>query len=181
MMCSVSPRRLLAFAVPFLLIPLTYAAVPPSWIDLEYRDCMAMAAEIELDDRIALYDEYYEASLEDLRWYRRSVRDAWTLGSETQRKTYLKQADREYATLGKNRSALLGDRLKSLKETRTDREAACKARQSESVKFTASLCTSSVECTGGKTCSTEKGVCNGSCPYGSIYCPNACAGTCIKP
>lgn len=164
-----------------ILVPLAYAAATPSWIDQEYRECMAMAAEIELDDRITLYEDYYEVSLDDLRWYRRSVRDGWTYGDETQRKTYLKQVDREFATLGKNRSATLSDRLKSLKETRTDREKVCKTRQSDAVKFTAALCTSGSECTAGKICSTEKGVCNASCPYGSIHCPSACAGTCIKP
>lgn len=178
---SPSPLRLLAFAIPFLLSPLVSAAVPPSWIDLEYRDCMGFAADEELVQRIGLYADYYDASLEDLRAYRRSVGDGWTLGSETQRKTYLKQVDRELATQVKNRQATLADRLKSLKETRTDSETLCKTRQTDATKFSAALCTSSAECTGGKVCSTEKGTCNASCPYGSIYCSTACAGTCVKP
>ena len=40
-----SSRRLLWFAVPVALVPLAYAVAPPSWIDREYRECMAMAAE----------------------------------------------------------------------------------------------------------------------------------------
>ncbi len=175
-----SSRRLLWFAVPVALVPLAFAVTPPSWIDREYRECMAMAAEIELDDRISLYDDYYEVSLDDLRWYRRAVRDAWMIESETQRKTSLKQADRELATQGKNRQATLSDRLKSLKETRADREAVCKTRRTDAIKFTSALCTSSAECTGGRVCSTERGVCNASCPYGSSYCPAVCAGTCVK-
>lgn len=178
---SPSSLRLLAFAIPFALVPLVFAATTPSWIDDEFRDCMGRAADIELGDRAELYADYYDVSLDDLQNYRRGVRDAWHIVGETQRKTFLKQIDRDQATLLKNRQQTLKDRLKSLTETRTDTEAACKTRQSDAKKFTASICTSTSQCSSGKVCSTEQGICNASCPYGSFYCPNACAGTCVKP
>lgn len=179
-MRSVSPLRLLGFAIPFALAPMVFAAVTPSWIDDEFRDCMGIVADDELDDRIDLYGEYYDAMVDDLRSYRQSVRYAWEIYDETQRKTFLKQIDRELATQSKNRNQTLSNRLKSLKETRTDAEAACKRRQTDAKKFVAGICTSSAECSFRKVCSTEKGVCNSSCPFGSYYCPQVCAGTCVK-
>ncbi len=180
-MRTISPLRLLGFAIPFALAPMVFAAVVPSWIDDEFRDCMGIVAEDELDARIDLYGDYYDAMLDDLRSYRRNVRYAWEIFDETQRKTFLKQIDRELATQIKNRGQTLTDRLKSLKETRTDAEAACKQRQTDAKKFVAGICTSTIDCASGKVCSTEKGVCNSSCPFGSYYCPQACAGTCVKP
>jgi hypothetical protein len=142
---------------------------------------MGRAAEIELDDRIDLYDDFYDVMLDDLQSYRHDVRVAWDIGNETQRKTFLKQIDRELATQIKNRQQTLSDRLKSLSETRADSEAECKQYQSDAKKFVAGICTSTADCSSGKVCSTEKGVCNASCPFWSRFCPYACAGTCIKP
>ncbi len=180
-MRSISPFRLLAFAVPFILAPLVWAATPPAWIDDDFRLCMGDAADIELDDRIDEFDDYYEVMLEDLRWYRRNVRDAWDIVDEAQRKTFLKQIDRELATQIKNRGQTLSDRLKSLMETRTDRESVCKKYQSDAKKFAAGICTSTSQCSSGKVCSIERGICNASCTIGSLYCIPVCAGTCVKP
>lgn len=181
-MPSISPVRLLALTIPLMLVPLVLAApAVPWWVDADYRECMREAADRELSGRIDLYREYDDAVVDDLKTYRRNTRTAWDVVDETQRKTFLKQVDRDFATVSQNHARVLADRLKSLKETRTDDETFCKDRQSEAKKFAASICTSSSDCSSGKICTTERGTCGLSCPYGSTHCYPTCAGTCVKP
>lgn len=180
-MRSISPFRLAAFAAPFLIAPIVFAAQVPSWIADDERACMAVSADEELGDRLDAYDDFYEAMQDDLRAYRRDVRNAWLIIDDAQRKTYQKQVDRDYATRVKNRQSVLADRLASYKENKADTDAYCKQRTAEAKKFVSGICTSNADCASGKVCTVQFGACDSSCPYGSIYCQSACAGTCVKP
>lgn len=180
-MRSISPYRLTAFAAPFFLVPIVFAAQVPSWVGDDERACFAVSADEELGDRLGVYEDYYDAMLDDLRDYRRDVRNGWLIIDDTQRKTYQKQIDRDFATRMKSRQAVLADRLVSLKENKADTDAYCKQRTAEAKKFVAAICTSNADCPSGKVCSVQYGACDTSCPYGSIYCQSVCAGSCIKP
>lgn len=180
-MTTPSPLRLLAFAIPFALAPIVFAATMPSWIEDDYRACLAISADDELEDRVDVYEDFYDASLDDLRTYQHDVRTGWNVQDETQRKTFLKQAERDYATRTKNRQATLKDRTSFLKEAKADTDTYCKQRRDDAKKFIADKCVSSADCASGKTCTTQLGACDDYCPIGSMYCPHACAGTCVKP
>lgn len=180
-MRSISSVKLAAFALPFALAPIVLAAQTPSWIGDDERACFAVSADEELGDRLQAYGDFYDAMQDDLRNYRRDVRNSWLVVDDAQRKTYQKQIDRDFATRVKNRQAVLADRLASFKENKADTDAYCKQRTADAKKFVSGICTSNADCSSGKICSVQFGACDSSCPYGSIYCQSVCAGACIKP
>lgn len=176
--------RILSFAVASFLIglalPVAFALTPPTWIDEEYRDCMAETIDREMQERLDAQREYNDGQVRDLEEYRSDLQRAWQITDDRSRRDELRQVDRRYRDADRETDRAYAEEIREVRSRSRDAQRECRNRQNDHRRFTRNLCYESGDCSGNRVCTTERGVCEQSCPPDAEACPQVCAGTCER-
>ncbi len=171
---------LFSFGVLAVAVPVAWALTPPAWIDEEYRQCMDQAIQHEMDQRIEAERAYGDGRVRDLETYRDALHSAWQVADEDQRRNALRDADRAYRDASRATKNVYDTRIREIRNESRDAQRECRNTQNDHERFVRNACTSTQDCTGNRVCSTERGVCDPSCPPGAEFCQQVCAGTCER-
>lgn len=170
----------LSAAALAVAVPVAWALTPPAWIDEEYRQCVGDAVDHEMEQRIETEKSYNDAQVRDLEAYRDAVRSAWQIADENERKDRINDADKAYKDAARESKKTYDARIKESRNESRDAQRECKTARSDHQKFIRNMCMSTADCKSGRVCSTERGVCDPSCPEGAEHCQQVCAGTCER-
>lgn len=163
-----------------LFAPIAWAMTPPAWVEDEYRRCMADAVDDEMEQRVQAQREYGDEQVSDVENYRSALAGAWANADEDQRKDAVRDADRAYRDASRASKKTFDERIREIRSESRVAQRACRDRQNDHEDFVEDLCFSSVDCRGGQICTTERGVCDASCPGDAQTCSQQCAGTCER-
>lgn len=153
---------------------------PPAWIDEEFRQCMSDAIVEEMDQRIEADRTYSDGRIRDLESYRDDLRDAWQIADEDERRDRLRDADRAYRDASRETKRTYDQRIREIRSESRDAQRECRNAQNRQERFVRDICFSTLDCRSNQICTTERGVCDPSCPDGSERCTEQCAGTCER-
>lgn len=178
-----SARILSLSVVAFLIgvaVPVALALTPPQWIDDEFRTCTGDAINREWEDRIQAQREFNDKQIQDQEIYRDDLRRAWQITIEADRKNEIREADRRYRDNSRESSREYSDRIRDIRNESRDAQKTCRNEFNDHKRFVKSMCLSTNDCRANQICTTERGVCEQSCPEGADTCIQVCAGTCER-
>ncbi len=163
-----------------IFAPIAWAMEPPAWVEQEYGRCMADAIDDEMEKRVQAQREYSDAQVRDLEDYRSALASAWARTDEDDRKDAIRDADRAYRDESRQTKRDFDERIRELRNDSRIAQRACRDRQNDHEDFIEDICVSTSDCRGGQICTTERGVCDTSCPGDAQTCSQQCAGTCER-
>lgn len=160
--------------------PIALAMTPPTWVDDEYRRCMGDVVVEEMNQRVDAQRTYADAQVRDMEQYRDALDRAWDVADEDGRRDAIRDADRAYRDAGRESKRTFDTRVREVKNESRDAQRACRDRQNDHKEFVRDICVSTEDCRRNQVCTTERGVCDPSCPGDVQSCAQVCAGTCER-